>query len=68
MYDFHIWPEWQPYSWHFQRAMSDWFQILHQVFYSTNLHDSKVRQGEHFTQANKTRHYTPHKVWKSYFP
>lgn len=41
---------------------------IHQVFYSRNLCDSKATQGEHFTQANKTRHYTPHNVLKSYFP
>lgn len=37
------------------------------MFYSRNLHDSKARQGEHFTQANKTRHYTPHNVFKELF-
>lgn len=49
-------------------AMVDFFfLILRQVFYSRNLHDSKVKQVEHFTQANKTRRYTPHNVLKSYF-
>lgn len=38
---------------------------LHRAFYSKNLYGSKVRWGEHFTQAKKTRHYTPHNVWKT---
>lgn len=41
--------------------------ILHRAFYSKNLYGSKVRRGERFTQAKKTRHYTPHNVWKSFF-
>lgn len=67
MHDVHIWPT-DIHIHDTQKSHGGLFFFFPPVFHSRNLHDSKVRQGEHFTQANKTRHYTPHNVLKSYFP
>lgn len=69
MHDIHIWPTDIHISWHFEKSWWTTFKSSHLCFIPEISIIANWDKGEHFTQANKTRHNTPHNVvLKSYFP